>query len=67
MRNINIAISEKYALTLEEASIYFNIGINKLRRLAAERPLAKWVIMNGNRILIKRKQFEKALDEIDAI
>ncbi|MDB2845628.1 excisionase, partial [Clostridioides difficile] len=26
-----------------------------------------WVMMNGNRIQIKRKQFEKMIDTVDAI
>ncbi|HGH8391513.1 TPA: excisionase, partial [Streptococcus pyogenes] len=28
---------------------------------------ADWLIMNGNRIQIKRKQFEKIIDKLDAI
>ncbi|MCT7800781.1 MAG: excisionase, partial [Lactobacillus iners] len=28
---------------------------------------ANWLIMNGNRIQIKRKQFEKIIDTLDAI
>ena len=47
-------------LTIEEASNIFRIGENKLRRLAEENKNANWLIMNGNRIQIKRKQkFEK--------
>ncbi len=65
--NNNIPISEKYSLTIKEASKYFGIGENKLRRLAAENNTANWVILNGNRILIKRKQFEKILDSQDQI
>ena len=53
--------------TIEEASRYFRIGENKLRRLAEESKNANWLIMNGNRIQIKRKQFEKIIDELDAI
>ena len=45
----------------------FRIGENKLRKLAEENPAAGWVIMNGNRIQIKRKQFEKMIDTIDTI
>lgn len=67
MADTNIPVSEKYALSIEEAARYFNIGENKLRRLAAEKPIAGWVIMNGNRILIKRRQFEKMLDGTDVI
>lgn len=62
-----VPIGEKYSLTIKEASRYFGIGENKLRRLAAEKPTASWVILNGNRILIKRRQFEKILDSTDAI
>ena len=48
--------------TIDEAAKYFRIGENKLRKLAEENPAAGWVIMNGNRIQIKRKQFEKMID-----
>ena len=30
----DLPLSEKYALTIKEAAIYFNIGSKKLRRLA---------------------------------
>ena len=63
----NVPIWEKYTLTIEEASKYFRIGENKLRRLAEENPTAGWVILNGNRIQIKRKQFEKIIDSLDTI
>ena len=52
---------------MDEASRYFRIGENKLRKLAEENPSAGWVIMNGYRIHIKRKQFEKVIDSLDAI
>ncbi len=67
MNDTSIPISEKYTLTIKEAAHYFGLGENKLRRLAAERPTASWVILNGNRILIKRRQFEKTLDSLDVI
>ena len=57
----------KEALTIEEAAKYFRIGENKLRKLAEENPNANWVILNGNRIQIKRKQFEKMIDTVDTI
>ena len=34
MNNNDIPVWEKYTLTIEEASQYFRIGENKLRRLA---------------------------------
>ena len=65
--NNDVPIWEKYTLTIEEASKYFRIGENKLRRLSEENPTAGWVILNGNRIQIKRKQFEKIIDSLDTI
>ena len=43
----------------------FRIGEKKLRKLAEENLDAGWVIVNGNRIQIKRKQFEKIIDTLD--
>ncbi|HGA0336555.1 TPA: excisionase [Streptococcus agalactiae] len=67
MKQTDIPIWERYTLTIEEASKYFRIGENKQRRLAEENKNANWLIMNGNRIQIKRKQFEKIIDTLDAI
>ncbi|HEU8527969.1 excisionase [Clostridioides difficile] len=67
MKQTDIPIWERYTLTIEEASKYFRIGENKLRRLVEENKNANWLIMNGNRIQIKRKQFEKIIDTLDAI
>ncbi|EFG39194.1 excisionase [Streptomyces sp. NPDC050529] len=67
MKSTDIPIWERYTLTIEEASKYFRIGENKLRRLAEENKNENWLIMNGNRIQIKRKLFEKVIDKLDAI
>lgn len=67
MANTDVPIWEKYTLTIEEASKYFRIGENKLRKLAEENPRAGWVIFNGNRIQIKRRHFEKIIDGLDVI
>ena len=64
---VYVPISEKYTLTIEEASKYFRIGENKLRKLAEANINASWVLMNGNRIQIKRKQLEKIIDSLNAI
>lgn len=69
-QNINgasVPIWEKYLLTIEEASKYFRIGENKLRKLCEENITSSWLIMNGSRYLIKRKQFEKLIDSLDVI
>ena len=67
MNNADIPVWEKYTLTIEEAARYFRIGENKLRKLAEENLSSGWVIMNGNRIQIKRKLFEKIIDGLDTI
>ena len=67
MNQAYVPIWERYTLTIEEAAKYFRIGENKLRRLAGENKNAGWLIMNGNRIQIKRKQFEKVIDTLDVI
>ncbi len=67
MNSNDVPIWEKYTLTIEEAAKYFRIGENKLRKLAEENIANGWVIMNGNRPQIKRKKFEKIIDELDAI
>lgn len=65
--NTDVPIWEKYTLTIEEASKYFRIGEKKLCKIAEENQTASWVIMNGNRVQIKRKQFEKIIDSLDVI
>ena len=67
MNNSSIPVWEQYTLSIEEASRYFRIGENKLRRLVEEHKNANWLIMNGNRIQIKRKQFENFIDEAEVI
>ena len=67
MNNTDVPIWEKYTLSIEEASRYFRIGEKKLRKLAEENQDSGWVIVNGNRIQIKRKQFEKIIDTLDEI
>ena len=63
----DVPIWEKYTLTIEEAARYFRVAEKKLRKLAEENPNANWLIMNGNRVQIKRRQFEKIIDSLDVI
>ena len=67
MNHVDEPIWEKHTLTIEEVAKYFRIRENKLWKLAKENPNANWVILNGNRIQIKRKQFEKMIDTVDII
>lgn len=57
-----VPVGDKYMLSLVEASKYFNIGVNKLRRIAEDN-LGKLSVLAGNRYLINRKNFEKFLDQ----
>ena len=66
-RKVEIPVWEKYMLSTEEASSYFHIGINKLRRIISMNPAAEWVLWNGSHAYIKRQIFEKFIDRIDSI
>ncbi|MCR0391489.1 DUF6462 family protein [[Clostridium] innocuum] len=61
-----VPISEKYMLTIKEASVYFNIGIKKLRRMAEDNT-GRFAVYSGNRYLIIRTKFEKFIEESSAI
>lgn len=52
---------EKANLSLEEAAAYFGIGINKLRDMTNDEN-CPFVLWNGNKRLIKRKQLERFLE-----
>lgn len=62
-----LTINEKYNLTIKEATQYFNIGEKNLRKLVANNPTANYILMVGNKILIKRKIFELFIDETGSI
>jgi len=62
-----IPICQKYILSLEEASLYFHIGINRLRRLINQNRAADWVLWNQTRAQIKRVRFEKFIDSINTL
>ena len=67
MNRLNINISERYTLSVEEAAVYFRIGENKLRRLISENSDADFILWNGNRPQIKRKKFEEYIDKLNII
>ena len=64
-----IPISEKYLLTIKEASEYFNIGENKMYRIVNDflESDYKFIVQNGSRTMINRKKFESILDETTSI
>ena len=57
------AICEKYNLTIEEASAYFNIGADRIRDIAEEHK-NEMVIMVGVKKLIRRKKMEEYMEKI---
>ncbi len=67
MQKKKVPLCEQYTLSINEAAEYFRIGQKRLRRLVAENPDADYVLMIGNRIQIKRKKFEKFVDEATVV
>lgn len=61
-----VPIWEKSNLTLEEASKYFGIGINKLRDLTNDEN-CNFVLWCGSKRLIKRKKLEEYLSNTYSI
>ncbi len=62
-----VPVWEKYTLSIEEAADYFRIGQKRLRQIVADDPCADFILLNGNRVQIKRKKFEQYIDVISAI
>lgn len=61
-----IPIWEKSNLTLEEAAAYSGIGINKIRELSNLED-CNFVLYVGTKRLIKRKLFDKYIEEVYSI
>lgn len=64
---IKVPLWEKYTLTINEATQYFNIGEKKLRKLIEDNGEADYIITNGSRVMIKRKLFENFIDQTASI
>lgn len=69
MKEKTIPLSERFLMTINEAALYFNIGKNKMYRIASEHIDSEYnfVIQNGNRFLIKRQKFEDFLNNTTAV
>lgn len=57
-----VPIHKKLNLTIREAAEYSNIGINHIARMLND-PYCTFVLFNGNRKLVKRKEFEEYLSK----
>lgn len=64
---IKVPLWEKYTLTINEATQYFNIGEKKLRKLIEDNVEADYIMTNGSRVMIKRKLFENFIDQTASI
>lgn len=63
MKNdIFIPIENKLLLTIREAAVYSNIGINKIEKLL-KKPNCPFVLFVGNKKLVKRCEFEKFISQ----
>lgn len=62
-RDIRIPLWEKYALTVKEASEYYNIPEARLKSFLLSHQEESFALKAGARMLIKRKLFELYLDE----
>ena len=65
----DVPIRDKFLLTIKESSLYFNIGENKMYKIANEYVDSeyKFVLQNGGRTMIKRKKFEDFLNQTTSI
>ena len=61
-----VPIWEKTNLTLEEAAAYCGIGINKLREITNEST-CNFVLWVGNKRLIKKRLFDKFIEQAHSI
>ncbi len=61
-----IPIWEKYALTIKECAEYSNIGENRLRELI-KTDGDSFILVIGNKTLIKREAFETYMNKRDFV
>lgn len=68
-KNTMVPVWERFLLTIKKASQYFNIGENKLYQIVGAYLESdyKFVLQNGNRMMINRQKFEKFLNETTSI
>ena len=62
MKSERVPICEKITITIDEAIAYSGIGRDKLYSLCSD-PMCSFCLKNGRNILIKRRLFEKFLEQ----
>ena len=63
---LQVPIHRKQNLTLQEAAVYSNIGVNRLTALM-QKDDCNFVLCVGNKRLIKRKLFDEYIENIRLI
>ncbi len=58
---LSVPVKDKFLQTLNEASEYFGIGVNRLRELTDKPEVMNCILYVGNRRMIKRKNMEDYL------
>ncbi len=61
-----VEVKDKINLTIKEASEYSNIGETTIRKLLSEKA-CPFLLKIGNKQLVKRKDFEKYLENVHYI
>lgn len=59
---MTVPINEKLLLTIKEAALYSNIGINRIDAMLREEG-CPFVLFVGSRKLVKRREFENYISE----
>lgn len=54
---------DKYTLSVQETAEYFGFSDKKIRKIIEEHEHDNFILWNGTRPRIKRKLFEKFVDE----
>lgn len=67
MSRYKVPLWKRYTFTIDEAAEFYHIGQAKLRSIVEYEPTADFIIYNGNRVLIKKAQFEKYLDSCTTV
>lgn len=66
MSEISVPVWEKACMTVEEAAVYSNIGVHKLREKMHERD-CEFALKVGAKMLVKKRQFLDYLDRVSVL
>ena len=66
LMSIQVEVKDKVTLSIEEASAYSGIGVNKIREIT-KSPLCDFTLYVGKKTLIKRQKFEDFLKHASEI